>query len=378
MYLYKIENKVNGKQYVGITNNIKRRWREHKNDLKNKKHCNIKLQNSWDKYGEENFVFKKINVFNNLEDMNKAEVDYIIKNNLLNDRFGYNIHEGGNSFKHTEVAKFKISKSNEVSVVSKCLKTGELKVYGRIKDVEKDGLNPKSIANACTGRALTYKNRVWVYKSNYDTINTKYNKYKGKSTKARPENYKKVYGMCIETKKIKKYEAIDHVEKDGFYNQAVRKCCKKGNSNKTHKNWVWSFDKNDLVNQMNKALSLRSNVKKIYKFDLKCNFIEEVNRGKLTKTQIKSIQSVCSGHKKTYKGFFYSYEKTLQGNIDKGKGFFKLDKDNNIIEEYLTIKDLLNKNPFIKSTSGIYKCCNGKRKTAGGFKWSFSGGNLWL
>ena len=255
MFLYRIVNKVNGKQYVGITNNVKRRWREHKGDLKNNKHGNVKLQNAWNKYGGENFVFEKINNFNSLEEMNKAEIEYIAKNNLLNDKFGYNLQKGGNSFKHTEKAKKKISKTNEVSVVSKCLETGELKVYNRIKDVEEDGLNPKSIANACVGRNLTYKNKVWAYKSEYDTILEKHSKYKNKNTKSRPEKYKKVYGMCISTKEIREYNAVDHVEKDGFANQTVRKCCKKNTPNKTHKNWVWSFKKEDLEEKYNIALN---------------------------------------------------------------------------------------------------------------------------
>jgi group I intron endonuclease len=255
MYLYKIENKINKKQYVGITNDIKRRWREHKRELKGNRHGNIKLQNAWNKYGEENFVFKKIQDFNTLQEMNKAEVEYIKKYNLLSNKNGYNLQEGGNSFRHTKEAKEKISRSNEVSVVSKCLKTGELKIYNRIKDVKKDGLNPKSISNACTGKNLTYKNKVWVYKSDYNIIFKKYYKYKNRNVKVRPKNYKKVYGMCMITKEIREYSAVDHVERDGFTNQAVRKCCKKNTPNKTHKNWVWSFKKEDLEKKYSVALN---------------------------------------------------------------------------------------------------------------------------
>lgn len=56
--IYKIVNKVNGKYYVGSSNDIlKNRFYEHKRLLNKNKHFNIKLQNAWNKYGEANFEF---------------------------------------------------------------------------------------------------------------------------------------------------------------------------------------------------------------------------------------------------------------------------------------------------------------------------------
>jgi group I intron endonuclease len=49
-----------GKQYIGSAVSFKRRWRRHRNDLRNGSHVNKKLQNAWNKYGEENFHFVKI------------------------------------------------------------------------------------------------------------------------------------------------------------------------------------------------------------------------------------------------------------------------------------------------------------------------------
>ena len=39
---------------------LHRRWKQHKNQLKNKKHVNLLLQRSWDKYGEFQFKFELI------------------------------------------------------------------------------------------------------------------------------------------------------------------------------------------------------------------------------------------------------------------------------------------------------------------------------
>jgi len=55
--IYKIVNKVNGKYYIGSSKNIKRRWSGHKVKLNKNEHFNSHLQNSWNKYGKENFEF---------------------------------------------------------------------------------------------------------------------------------------------------------------------------------------------------------------------------------------------------------------------------------------------------------------------------------
>lgn len=58
--VYKIENIVNGKIYIGSASSeggFYRRIKEHINTLVRKKHSNIYLQNSWNKHGDENFKF---------------------------------------------------------------------------------------------------------------------------------------------------------------------------------------------------------------------------------------------------------------------------------------------------------------------------------
>ena len=58
--IYKIENKINGKYYIGSSNNITGttgRWKEHINGLNANRHENDYLQKSWNKYGSSNFRF---------------------------------------------------------------------------------------------------------------------------------------------------------------------------------------------------------------------------------------------------------------------------------------------------------------------------------
>jgi len=62
--VYKITNKINNKFYIGRTKNFKERKRNHIRLLTNNKHHCIHLQNAWNKYGEENFLFEQFKIFN--------------------------------------------------------------------------------------------------------------------------------------------------------------------------------------------------------------------------------------------------------------------------------------------------------------------------
>lgn len=55
--IYKIVNKVNGKYYVGSSNDVVKRWNNHKSQLRRKIHKSPHLQSAWNKYKELNFNF---------------------------------------------------------------------------------------------------------------------------------------------------------------------------------------------------------------------------------------------------------------------------------------------------------------------------------
>jgi group I intron endonuclease len=55
--IYKITNTVNGKFYIGSSQDIERRWRDHRSALNHNKHHTAHLQSAWNKYGEESFSF---------------------------------------------------------------------------------------------------------------------------------------------------------------------------------------------------------------------------------------------------------------------------------------------------------------------------------
>ena len=79
--IYEIINIINNKKYIGQSIEIKRRWNDHKSELRRNSHHNIYLQKSWNKYGEENFKFEVIESNKNFttEDLNELEIYYIDK-----------------------------------------------------------------------------------------------------------------------------------------------------------------------------------------------------------------------------------------------------------------------------------------------------------
>lgn len=56
--IYKIINKADQKYYVGSSNNIQKRWSQHKKELNRNSHINSHFQNAWNKYKEDNFILK--------------------------------------------------------------------------------------------------------------------------------------------------------------------------------------------------------------------------------------------------------------------------------------------------------------------------------
>lgn len=56
--IYKIENTINGKFYIGSAVDLKEREYEHFRRLFKNNHCNILLQNSFNKYKKESFIFE--------------------------------------------------------------------------------------------------------------------------------------------------------------------------------------------------------------------------------------------------------------------------------------------------------------------------------
>ena len=91
MYIYQITNLINGKIYIGQTNNIQKRWANHKcsNDP------DMVIARALRKYGVDNFHFEILLRGLTPEEANQKEVELIKEKNSLVPN-GYNVATGGN------------------------------------------------------------------------------------------------------------------------------------------------------------------------------------------------------------------------------------------------------------------------------------------
>lgn len=75
--IYKIINSINGKIYIGSAVKFKNRWRCHLHRLRKGSHHSRKLQNSWNKHGEDSFQFLIVEVVTDHADLVVREQHYI-------------------------------------------------------------------------------------------------------------------------------------------------------------------------------------------------------------------------------------------------------------------------------------------------------------
>jgi group I intron endonuclease len=112
MGIYSITNKINGKRYIGKSENIKGRWKGHKSELRHNKHHCEHLQLAWNKYGEDSFVFEKICEVWDVNNLRKIEQTFIDLYKSYDGRFGYNEERYADERKIvSEETKRKISKA---------------------------------------------------------------------------------------------------------------------------------------------------------------------------------------------------------------------------------------------------------------------------
>ena len=109
--IYKIENKINHKIYIGKSIDIYTRWYNHKHSLRNGVHYNLHLQKSWNKYGEDNFEFCIIEKCSE-KNLDQLEVLYISQYQSYNSTFGYNLTLGGEGGIPNYETRKKLSQAN--------------------------------------------------------------------------------------------------------------------------------------------------------------------------------------------------------------------------------------------------------------------------
>lgn len=94
--IYKITNLINNKVYIGLSTNIKERWRAHRSrPFQKKSHqYNYYLYRAIRKYGLENFSFEVVEECQK-EELGEKEIYWINYYHSNDEQFGYNRTSGG-------------------------------------------------------------------------------------------------------------------------------------------------------------------------------------------------------------------------------------------------------------------------------------------
>ena len=141
--IYKIQNLINNKVYIGQSIDIKTRWYKHK--------CaqdDFYIHKALRKYGINNFSFEILEECSQ-EELNKKEKYYIqFYNSLIPN--GYNMIEGGNN-------ETGLSKSKSVNQYD--LEGIYITTYPSLIEAErKTGINNSNISSCCQGKRVSAGN----------------------------------------------------------------------------------------------------------------------------------------------------------------------------------------------------------------------------
>ena len=188
--VYVHQNKVNGKRYIGITNNTVKRWCGKGKHYEGCPH----FFNAIQKYGWDNFTHEVIERGLTLEEANERERFYIAKYKSTEKAHGYNITTGGDHAptmlgkhhseetkakmrkaalgrvisveqrkRHSEAMKGKlVGEKNHMSKAVRCVTTGEVfesqQIAARVK-----GVQQSKICLCCQGKRSHTHGLKWEY-----------------------------------------------------------------------------------------------------------------------------------------------------------------------------------------------------------------------
>lgn len=187
--IYKIINKINNKCYIGSTKNFKKRFQRHLQMLRKNCHHSIKLQRSYNKYGEDNFIFEIVEECPYIKDIIIDKENYYIKK-FNSKENGYNIADASfgdtlssNPF-HDEIIKKRSEtiKNN----LSKLTKEERSQKYGKFG--ERNGnFNPNKVVNYCPicGKVIGNDNKTCnEHRNRFGSNNPFYGKHHSDKTKS--------------------------------------------------------------------------------------------------------------------------------------------------------------------------------------------------
>lgn len=282
--IYKIENLINGKVYIGKSINIQKRFKSHINDSfnENKSSYNHLIHKAIRKYGVENFSFDIIEQCDENE-LNTKEMHWISVYDccILDGKDkGYNMTRGGDG-------------SSSVDI-------------GKIYELWDKGLSIIEISEVLHYDRHTVSIRVKEY-SNYTLEDNKIRK----SNLIAKFHQKQVYQYSLEGEFIDKYDSIEHASKQtrvGY--RAI--CSNVQGKTQSAGGFQWSYQDSPPPG----VYSVKGNGYKtsVVQLDLQYNFIQEFESLKdaaktVGLTSVSSLSYAIKNSKRTVKGSHWMRKK---------------------------------------------------------------------
>lgn len=308
--IYRIENLVNHKSYVGQSIDIYDRWRDHKWALNNKQHNNKHLVRSWHKYKEYNFDFTILELCSE-DQLNDREVYWIEYYDSYYD--SYNQTKGGDG------CLGKVWTDEEREKISRAIIQIALdgKIINRFVSInvagEKTGIDRRQIWN-CANKHYTQMNRngrvyehvtktaggyIWVYEDEMCNFDLSWHQSNSPSYKT--------YQYDMHWNLIKIWPSAEDVKRDGYGPTVVRSVCQ--GKFMTAYGYLWSYEIDDLDEYIT-WFKDHFGVKYIGQYTLDGKLIEVWNTPVETEQagfRACSVREVLNGNQFKHKGYTFRY-----------------------------------------------------------------------
>lgn len=313
--IYMIKNKIDNKLYIGQSKDVKCRWINHKSRLNCNNHPNNKLQNAWNKYGEENFDFILLEECNQ-DIIDEREIYWISYYNSANRDYGYNLSTGGEcsceGVKLTQEQKDKMSQVKNPDSIVQLDFDGNLINRWRSASYASRVINVRcSSIIKCIKHDGIYQvgGYIWLYESEYEEQEFNIIQYK----LLHPKSFN------LKIKQIDLYGNVVHIW-DGFNNikdnlenfqtAMIGECC--NHNRKTYKGYIWLYEIDDFILTDDYLLECRINtgLYKVEQYDIKGCFLRKWTIEQLKENQynISTIRQNCTGKTKTAYNYIWKYE----------------------------------------------------------------------
>ena len=383
--IYGIRNIINGMIYIGQSHNIHKRWIQHKYELNTQIHHNRKLQNAWNKYGEENFYFFVIEKCEQ-DIINEREIFWIDYYNSANRDCGYNLSTGGEN--SSEGSVWSDEMKDKASKLRNPKKVVQVDIYGNIVKIWRSasnadrtlGLNSSNIIKCCEHKAIHCGNYLWFYED--DAMMNNKNAIRefvmnNSSYFNIPILQYDLYGNLINKfstfSEIQDKLCIDSIAE-------IRECCRHNYNCSRGYIWLFELDNFKLSDEFLLKCRLLSEKYEVEQYDFNANLVGTYDKNTLPdKYNMKTIITNCNNISKSAYGYIWKYKGDNRKIIDinyikendihgKERTLYVYDKNKILIKKYKSVKSAVEDG---YTASSIRKCCKNEIKSYRGFIWSY-------